>query len=94
MLEYNKRLVEVDEILKYLSEDELLKIPEDIRKIIRENKDKYYEFKYDARIPLKDQNISRDTIAILSYLNEKYLLDEKQASLMQEFHELQERMKK
>ena len=31
MVDYNKRLVEVDEILNYLSEEDLLKIPEDLR---------------------------------------------------------------
>ncbi len=91
MVDYNKRLVEVDEILKYLSEEDLLKIPEDIRQLIKDNKDKEYTWQYDETKPLKDQNVSRDTIAFLSYLNMEYLLNEKQKQFMQQMHEMNER---
>ena len=37
MIDYNKRLVEVDEILNHMSPELMLKIPEDIRQIIKEN---------------------------------------------------------
>ena len=67
MIDYNKRLVEVDEVLKYLSEEDLAKIPDDIRQLIKENKDKDYVWKYDETKPLKDQNLNRDTIAFLSF---------------------------
>ena len=87
MIDYNKRLVEVDEVLKYLSEEDLLKIPEDIRQLIKDNKDKEYVWEYDDTKPLKDQNLNRDTIAFLSYLNMEYLLNEEQKQLMQEIHE-------
>lgn len=88
MVDYNKRLVEVDEILNYLSEEDLLKIPEEIRNTIKENKDKEYFWEYDETKPLKEQDVSRDTIAFLSYLNMEYLLNEKQKGYMQQLHEL------
>ena len=91
MIDYNKRLVEVDEVLNYLSNEDLLKIPEDIRQAIKENKDKEYVWKYDITKELKDQNLSRDTIIILSYLNMEYLLNEEQKKLMQQIHELNEK---
>ena len=91
MVDYNKRLVEVDEILSYLSEEDLLKIPEEIRNTIKENKDKEYFWKYDETKPLKDQEVSRDTIAFLSYLNMEYLLNEKQKEFMQQLHEANEK---
>lgn len=91
MIDLNKRLVEVDEILNYLSEEDLLKIPEDIRNTIKENKDKNYTWNYDENKHLKDQNLSRDTIIILSYLNMEYLLNEEQKQLMQKIHELNEK---
>ena len=47
MSDYNKRLVEVDEVLKYLSKEDLEKIPEDIRKLIKENKDISFIWHYD-----------------------------------------------
>jgi len=89
--DYNKRLVEVDEVLNYLSDEDLLKIPEDIRQAIKENKDKEYVWKYDVTKELKDQKLNRDTIIILSYLNMEYLLNEEQKKLMQQIHELNEK---
>lgn len=91
MVDYNKRLVEVDEILNYLSEKDLLKIPEDVRQVIKDNKDKEYVWKYDVSKELKDQNLNRDTIIILSYLNIEYLLNGEQKQLMQQIHELNEK---
>ena len=67
MIDYEKRLVEVDEVLKYLSRENLNKIPEEIRNLIKENKDKNYTWKFDETKQLKDQGLSRDTIIILSY---------------------------
>ena len=69
MIDYNKRLVEVDEILKYLSNEDLVKIPEDVRQAIKDNKDKEYIWKYDISKELKDQGLCKDTIILLSYLN-------------------------
>lgn len=91
MIDYNKRLVEVDEILNYLSKDDLLKIPEDLRQIIKHNKDKEYIWKYDETKELKDQNLNRDTIAFLSYLNMEYLLNEEQKHLMEQIHQFNEK---
>lgn len=91
MVDYNKRLVEVDEVLSYLSEENLLKIPEDIRQMIKDNKDKEYVWKYDVSKELKDQNLNRNTIIILSYLNMEYLLNEKQKEFMQQLHKLNEK---
>ena len=93
MLDYNKRLTEVDEILNYLSKEEFNKIPEDIKQFIKENKDNEYIWNYDESKSLKEQNLSRDTIAILSYLNMEYLLNDEQKQLMEIIHELNEKEK-
>ena len=91
MKEYNKRLVEVDVVLNYLSEEDYKKIPEEILQAIKENKDKEYIWEYDETKELKDQGLSRDTIAFLAYLNTEYLLNEKQKNLMNEIYALKER---
>ena len=91
MIDYKKRLTEVDEILNYLSEEELEKIPAEIRNAIKDNKDDEYDWEYDETKPLKDQNLSRDTIAFLSYLNMEYLLNEEQKKVMKEIHKLNDR---
>lgn len=94
MVDYKKRLVEVDEILSYLSEEDYDKIPEDIKNFIKENKDSEYEWKYDETKDLKDQDVDRDTIVILSYINSEYLLSAEQKELMEQIYELNEQKAK
>lgn len=93
MEDFNKRLVEVDVILSYLSDEDYKKIPFDVIKIIKENKDTQYIWNFDESKPLKDQNLHRDTISILSYLNMEYLLNEKQKQYIQKIHIMNEQEK-
>ena len=67
------------------------KIPYEIRKAIHEEKNKNYNWTYDESKNLNEQNIDRKTIAILSYLNMEYLLDEEQKKLMEELHKFNEK---
>lgn len=90
MKEYNKRLVEVDEILKHLSQKDYKKIPKEIKEAIEENKDKKYKWKYDDTKKLKEQDVPDDTIAILSYINMEYLLNEEQKKFVESLHKLNE----
>lgn len=78
MEEINKRLVEVDYILKKLDNKYINKIPQEVWDYITENKDKNYVFKYDDDKTLAEQNLSIDTISILTYINMEYLLEEKE----------------
>lgn len=91
MKEYNKKLVEVDEILKHLSQKNYNKIPEEIKVAIAENRDKEYKWTYDDTKKLKEQDVSDDTIAILSYINMEYLLDEEQKKFVESLHEQNEK---
>lgn len=91
MKEYNKKLVEVDEILKHLSQENYNKIPEEIKVAIAENRDKEYKWTYDDTKKLKEQDVSDDTIAILSYINMEYLLDEEQKKFVESLHEQNEK---
>jgi len=86
-----KCLVELDEILKHLSYEDLEKIPYDIRKSIEDEKDKSYIWIYDEYKKLSEQNISRKTVAMLSYLNMEYLLDKEQRNLMKKIHDTNEK---
>ena len=85
-MSYEKCLVEVDEVLSRLSADELAKIPEDVRNNIKEKKAKDYTWAYNDSKELNEQNLSRDAIAMLSYLNMEYLLSDEQRELMEEIH--------
>ena len=93
MIEYNKRLVEVDEILKHLSKSDYNKIPEEIKEAIEKNKDKTYKWKYDNTKKLKEQDVPDDTIAILSFINMEYLLNEEQKKFVESLHKLNENSK-
>ena len=89
-MEYEKCLVEVDEVLNHLSKEELNKIPEDVLKGIKKHKDKEYMWKYDESKQLEEQKFDRNTIVILSYINMEYLLSKEQKDLMEKIHELNE----
>lgn len=89
-MEYEKCLVEVDEVLNHLSKEELNKIPEDVLKGIKKHKDKEYMWKYDESKRLEEQRFDRNTIVILSYINMEYLLNKEQKDLMEKLHELNE----
>lgn len=91
MDQLRKRLVEVDEILSFMSDEDLNKIPVEVRALIRENKDTKYNWKYDETKELKDQDVARDTIVILSYLNSEYLLDKEQKKLMEQIYQFNEK---
>ena len=86
MLDINKRLVEVNEILLHLSEEDIAKIPEEVILNIRNKMDKDYVWKYDENKELSEQELEKDTIAILSYINLEYLLNEEQKKLMNEIY--------
>ncbi len=87
MIDYNKRLVEVDEILKYLSKDNYNKKPEEITTTTKENKDPNYIWKYDESKKLKEQNVNDDTIAILCYINTAYLLNDDQKKFVESLYQ-------
>ena len=82
MVGLNKRLVEVDYILKKLDYEYIKKIPQEIWDYINENKEQNYVFKYDDSKNLVEQNLSIDTISILTYINIEYLLDKEQKKEM------------
>ncbi len=90
MIEFAKRLVEVDEVIKYLSVENIQKIPENIRIMIKNKKDKNYIWNFDESKKLNEQNLPRDTIAILSYLKMKYLLNDEQRAFMDRIHRINE----
>lgn len=86
-MEYEKCLVQVYEILNHLEEEEILKIPEKVIHNIENKKDKSYIWTYDETKDLINQEIDRKTIAILSYINLQYLLDEEEKKVLLNIHE-------
>ena len=93
MIDYKKRFVEVDEIIKNMPKEDFDRIPNDLISIIRKNKDTDYVWKYDKSKKLTAQNLHTDTIAILAYINTEFILESKQRMLMRNIHYFKE-MKK
>lgn len=85
MNDYKRRFVEVYEIIKHLPKEEFDKIPNDVLELIRKNKNSNYTWQYDDK-KLKDKNIHKDTVAILSYINTEFILENKKKMLMQSIH--------
>lgn len=85
-MEDKKVLTEVYEILKHLSIENFNKIPSNVINLIKENMDRDYIFKYDVSKSLKEQNLSRDAVAVLSYINMEYLLNDKQREFIENLH--------
>lgn len=86
-MEYEKCLVQVYEILNHLDEEEIKKIPERVIKNIEDKMDKNYIWTYDETQDLTEQELARKTIAILSYINLEYLLNEEEKEILINMHE-------
>lgn len=91
MQEYAKRLAEVDEIIKYLPEQYRKRIPKELMEMIKQNKDNSYNWTFNNKKKLYQQDIPRDTIAILSYINTEYFLNDEQKEFMKKCHFLNEK---
>jgi len=63
---------EIDEFLELLTSEEKNKIPEKLRDFFKMNKDKYYTKNINPNIPIKEQELKEETLAIIAFLNLKY----------------------
>lgn len=88
MIDYKKRLVEVDEVLNHLSKEDYNKIPQKLIQAIKENKDTEYIWEYDEEKSLKDQGLSRDTLILISCINMEYLLNDSQKEYVEYIHKI------
>lgn len=73
---YPKAYREVHEILKHVPEEDLAKIPQDLIKTIEHNMDKDYSYEIEETSQFEDQNILRETRALLAVLYRDYWADE------------------
>lgn len=70
--EEGKVFSEVDAFLDIIDEKYKNKIPIKLRNLFKENKDKDYNPVYDANIPIEEQNIKKETIAMIGLLHLNY----------------------
>ena len=76
MENYYIALAEVDEILKYIESKFITKIPKDILEVIKNNKAPNVVFKYNITKSLIEQNVHKETLEILSYINYNFWMNE------------------
>ena len=63
---------EVDEFLGILSSEQRNSVPQKIRELFEQERDRDYKKVIDATIPIKDQNLKEETLAIIALLNLQY----------------------
>ena len=86
---YRNAFTEVYEIIKYLNREEYNKIPDDIITVIKENRNKEYEYYLDESISVNEQTVLPETKAILFNLFRDYLSSEKQREKIVDFQRKQ-----
>jgi len=80
---------EVNEIINLLDKDDRQKIPLKLRKYFEREREKEYKKSINLDIPIKEQNLKRETIAIVTMLNLKYICsnEEERAKLRKQYEE-------
>ena len=63
---------EVDEFLGLVTEEEKKQIPKKLRDFFREERDVNYHKNIDPNIPIKEQNLKEETLAIIALLMIQY----------------------
>jgi len=69
---------EVDEFLSLLGEEQINKVPKQLRELFREEKDHNYTKNINPNTPIKDQNLMEETLAIIALLNLEYWCEDEQ----------------
>lgn len=77
-LRYRNAYKEVLEIIKYLPQKDFNKIPKEKIEYFKINQNINHEFNFDISIPLENQNISRETNAIILNLFNDYFISDNQ----------------
>lgn len=84
---------EIDEFLGLLTKEQINKIPLKLRDFFKEEKDKEYKKQIYSEIPIKDQNLKRETLAIIAMLNLQYWCeDEKEKERLRKIYAQNEKI--
>ena len=74
-IEYRKALAEVNMIFKIMEKDMLNKIPVSFLKFVEQKKSNSYIINLNMELSLDEQNLLKETRAILSLIYRSYLCD-------------------
>ena len=85
---YQKAYVELYEMIKMLSDEERMKIPEYFIEYLNSNMDTNYKFSLDTEKGLLEQDYMVETKALIVKLYEKYFAPESEKDFWNEYHKL------
>lgn len=81
---YKRSCKEVIEILSYISKEDYAKIPANIIKVLENDKDEDYHFKYNPKKTLYEQNVSKQARIIIAIFFRDYWANENQKKIIKE----------
>ena len=91
MIDDNKKIIfsQVDAFLEMIDENDRNKVPQKLRDLYKENKKPGYNPVYSKEIPLEEQDIKREAIAMIALLHLNYWCEteEEKQELRDIFHE-------
>lgn len=67
---------EIDNFLELLNEDDRNKVPEELRKMFKKEKDSGYIKRINANVPISKQNLKEETLSLIALLNLHYWCDD------------------
>ena len=73
MVKLCDRLSELDVLLNYIEPEEWVKIPDNVIFYIKENKNNEYVWEYDETKSLEEQNLTKETFSLLTFIMYKYI---------------------
>lgn len=87
-LQYQKAYVELNEILKSLSEEENSKIPKAFKDNLVKNMDKSYKFELDSSKGIFEQKLMVETEALLVEIYERYLASAEEKEVWEKYDKI------
>ncbi len=82
---YKKSCKEVIEILSCIPKEDYAKIPNEIIKVLENDKDENYNFEYDPRKTLDEQNVSKQAKTIIAIFFRDYWSNDQQRKKIKEY---------
>ena len=76
IIQTRQAYVEIDEFIGLLEEEDRNKIPPKLRQFFKDEKDSNYYKKINPDIPIKEQNLKEETLALIAILYLKYICED------------------
>ena len=80
---------EIDTFLEMLTEENREKIPQKLRGFFKKERAKNMQIKIDSNIPIAEQSLKNETLALIAFLNMHYWCEdeEEKKKLLQKYKE-------